>query len=310
METIQDITHFKAFPFETAVTLGTFDGVHLGHRKIIERLINTAKNRGLTSVALTFFPHPGMVLQKNGEVKLLNTLAERVELLELSGLDYLVVYPFTREFSRLSAAAFVRDILVKQLHAKKIIIGYDHRFGRNRDAGIEELRVFGHTFNFEVEEIPAQEVDAVAVSSTKIRKALLEGDMATANRYLSYPYRLTGKVIRGKGLGKQLGFHTANLYIAETYKLLPKDGVYVVKGILNGKRYFGMMNIGFKPTVTTGTERMIEVHFFEFCGNLYDKTIQIEVLHRLRKEHKFTAIEELQAQLKKDKEHSLAFLSL
>ncbi|MDC6366129.1 MULTISPECIES: bifunctional riboflavin kinase/FAD synthetase [Flavobacteriaceae] len=308
METIHNISHYKDIPFQTAITIGTFDGVHLGHRKILERLINSAKSSGLKSTVLTFFPHPRMVLQKDTDIKLLNTLDEKVQILSELGLDYLIVHPFTKEFSRLSATEFVRDILVNSLKTKKVIIGYDHRFGRNRNANIQDLITFGNTLDFEVEEIPAQEIDDVSVSSTKIRKALLDGGVNTANNYLSYPYMLTGTIIKGKGLGKQFGFPTANLHVPENHKLVPKNGVYVVKSILNGKEYFGMMNIGFNPTVL-GTEKTIEVNFFEFEGNLYGKKIQVGILHRIRDEHKFNSVEELKEQLKKDKHLSLELIS-
>lgn len=308
MKTIQDISRFKTLSLHTAITIGTFDGVHVGHRKILERLIKIANHTGLQSTVLTFFPHPRRVLQQDTHIKLLNTLEEKTQILEGLDLDYLVVYPFTEEFSRLPATAFVRDILVDHLNAKKIIIGYDHRFGHNRTADISDLKAFGERLHFEVEEIPAQEVNAVSVSSTKIRKALEEGDIVTANRYLNDPYPLTGTVRRGKGRGRHFGFPTANLHIPETYKLIPKDGVYVVKSTLNGNTYFGMMNIGFKPTVS-GTERTLEVHFFDFEGNLYGTQIQLRMLHRLRDEHKFDSIAALQAQLKKDKARSLALIA-
>lgn len=308
METIQDISLFKHVTNQTVITIGTFDGVHLGHRKILERLINNAKNTGLKSTVLTFFPHPRMVLQKDTDIKLLNTIEEKTQIMEGLGLDYFIIHPFTKAFSRLSATEFVRDILVNSLKAKKIIIGYDHRFGRNRNANIQDLIAFGNTLDFEVEEIPAQEIDDVSVSSTKIRNALLEGDVATANNYLSYAYMLTGTVKKGRGLGREFGFPTANLHIAESYKLIPKNGSYVVKSKLLGKEYFGMMNIGFNPTVS-GTEKSIEVNFFEFDGDLYDQKIQVEILHRIRDEHKFNSVEELREQLKKDKNFSLDLIS-
>ncbi len=289
-------------------TIGTFDGVHLGHRKILERLTNNAKKTGLKSTVLTFFPHPRMVLQKDVDIKLLNTLEEKTQILETLGLDYLIVHPFTKEFSRLSATDFVRDVLVDGLKTKKIIIGYDHRFGRNRNANIQDLIAFGNALDFEVEEIPAQEVDDISVSSTKIRKALLEGDITTANNYLSYAYMLTGTVKKGKGMGRGFGFPTANLHIAETYKLIPKTGAYVVSSTINGKVHFGMMNIGYNPTVD-GTEKSIEVNFFDFEGDLYDQKIQVALLHRIRDEQKFSSIEELKAQLKKDKDYSLELIS-
>lgn len=290
------------------ITIGTFDGVHLGHRKILERLTNNAKKTGLKSTVLTFFPHPRMVLQKDVDIKLLNTLEEKTQILETLGLDYLIVHPFTKEFSRLTAADFVQDVLVDGLKAKKVIIGYDHRFGRNRNANIQDLMDFGKTLDFEVEEIPAQEVDDVSVSSTKIRKALLEGDITTANNYLNYPYMLTGTIKKGKGMGRDFGFPTANLHIAETYKLIPKTGAYVVSSTINEKVYFGMMNIGFNPTVD-GTEKSIEVNFFDFEGDLYGQKIQVSLLHRIRDEQKFSSIEELKEQLKKDKDYSLELIA-
>nr|WP_299342474.1 bifunctional riboflavin kinase/FAD synthetase [Allomuricauda sp.] len=307
METIQGISQFKS-PFQTAVTIGTFDGVHIGHGKILERLINDAKTSGLKSTVLTFFPHPRMVLQKDTDIKLINTLDEKKQILESFGLDYLVVHPFTKAFSRLSATEFVRDVLVNSLSTKKIVIGYDHRFGRNRNANIQDLISFGSTLDFEVEEIPAQEIDDVSVSSTKIRNALLEGDIKTANSYLNYAYMLTGVVKKGKGLGKKFGFPTANLHIQEKYKLVPKNGVYVIKGKINGKEHHGMMNIGYNPTVS-GNEKSIEIHFFHYQGDLYDQKVQVHLLHRIRDEHKFDSVQELQEQLKKDREHSLQLIA-
>ena len=307
MVTVQSISNYdKKHP--TAITIGTFDGVHIGHRKILERLINDAKKTGLRSTVLTFFPHPRMVLQKDTEIRLLNTIQEKIKILDRIGLDYLIIHPFTLEFSRLSSTEFVRDILVNELKVKKIIIGYDHRFGRNRNANIQDLIAFGNTLNFEVEEIAAQEIDDVSVSSTKIRNAIMDGDMKTANAYLGYNYMLTGEVKKGKGLGRQLNFPTANLFIKEKYKLIPKNGVYVVKSILNDQIYYGMMNIGFNPTVD-GTSKSIEIHFFEFKSDIYGANIQVDILQRIRDEHKFNSLEELKTQLLKDKETSMAIIS-
>ncbi|WP_299164632.1 bifunctional riboflavin kinase/FAD synthetase [uncultured Eudoraea sp.] len=307
MVTVQSISNYdKKHP--TAITIGTFDGVHIGHRKILERLINDAKKTNLRSTVLTFFPHPRMVLQKDTEIRLLNTIQEKIKILEHIGLDYLIIHPFTLEFSRISSTEFVRDILVNELKAKKIIIGYDHRFGRNRNANIQDLFAFGNTFNFEVEEIAAQEIDDVSVSSTKIRNALIDGDIKTANEYLGYNYMLTGVVKKGKGLGRQLSFPTANLFIAEKYKLIPKNGVYVVKSILNGKLFYGMMNIGFNPTVD-GSTKSIEIHFFDFNSDLYGQNIQVDIIERIRDEHKFKSLEELKTQLLEDKETSISIIS-
>lgn len=291
-----------------AITIGTFDGVHIGHRKILEKVINHAKTSDLRSAVLTFFPHPRMVLQKDVDIKLLNTLDEKISILEEMGLDLLVVHPFTKDFSRLSATEFVRDILVNKLKSKKIIIGYDHRFGRNRNANINDLIAFGNTLDFSVEEIPAQEIDDVSVSSTKIRKALEEGDVETANSYLGYPYMLTGTVKQGKGIGRQLNFPTANVHISESYKLVPKNGVYIVKSSIAGKMVYGMMNIGYNPTVD-GKEKTIEINFFHFEGDLYDKKIQVLLLHRLRDERKFESLDALKTQLSKDKQKSLEIIS-
>ncbi len=307
MITVQSISEYQKENF-TAITIGTFDGVHIGHRKILERLINNAKKLNLRSTVLTFFPHPRMVLQKDTDLKLLSTIEEKAQIMEKIGLDYLIIHPFTKEFSRLSATEFVRDILVNELNIKKVIIGYDHRFGRNRNANINDLIAFGSALDFEVEEIPVQEINDVSVSSTKIRNALAEGDVKTANKYLGYRYMLTGTVKKGKGLGKQLNFPTANLHIAEAYKLIPKNGVYVVQGAIDEKNVFGMMNIGYNPTVN-GTQRSIEIHFFDFQGDLYDKKIQIQILDRIRDEQKFNSLEALKDQLFKDRVTSLSIIN-
>ncbi len=303
METVQSIIKYDE-RHSTAVTIGTFDGVHIGHRKILERLIQDAKKLGVKSTVLTFFPHPRMVLQKDSNIKLLNTIAEKTRILEHLGLDYLVIHPFTLEFSRLSATEFVRDNLVNKLKTQKIIIGYDHRFGRNRNANIVDLKAFGEALDFEVEEIPAQEIDAVSVSSTKIRRALEDGDIQTANTFLGYQYMLTGKVQKGRGLGRTIGFPTANLHIEATYKLVPKKGVYVVSSFIDGNTVYGMMNIGHNPTVsntdTTNERERIEVHFFDFKKDLYNTEIQVDIIERIRDEHKFDSVDALTAQLKKD----------
>jgi riboflavin kinase/FMN adenylyltransferase len=305
--TVQSISKYdKAHP--TVVTIGTFDGVHIGHRKILERLIKNAKALGLKSTVLTFFPHPRMVLQQDVSIQLLNTVGEKVRIMQDLGLDYLIIHPFTKGFSRLSASEFVSDILVRDLRVKKIIIGYDHRFGRNRNADINDLKAFGSALDFEVEEISAQEVDDVSVSSTKIRKALEDGDIQTANAFLGYKYMLSGTIVKGKGLGKKLGFPTANLSISEAYKLIPKDGVYVVSSIINGTIVYGMMSIGFNPTFE-GQVRTIETNFFDFEEDLYGNEVQIDIIDRIRDEYKFSSVEALKVQLRKDREVSLSIIS-
>lgn len=290
----------------TIVTLGTFDGVHIGHRKIIERLVqNTDENTA--SLVLTFFPHPRMVLQGDSEIKLLNTIDEKAFLLEKIGLENLVIHPFDQTFSRLTAEEFVKNILVDIFKIKKIIIGHDHRFGRNRTANIDDLIVFGELYNFEVEQISPQEIDEVSVSSTKIRSALVEGNIQRANDYLGYEYFLTGTVEKGKQLGRTIGFPTANLGIKENYKLIPLTGVYVVKSIIDGKTVYGMMNIGFNPTVS-GQKQTIEIHYFDLDEDLYEKEIRVSILSRIRSEQKFESVSKLQEQLAKDKHTSLEFI--
>ncbi|WP_418510569.1 bifunctional riboflavin kinase/FAD synthetase [Corallibacter sp.] len=298
----------ESFHQATAITIGTFDGVHIGHQKIISRLINTAKKQGLDAVILTFFPHPRVVLQKDTSIKLINTLNEKAEILENLGLDILYVKEFTQEFSRLTAEDFVSKILVNQLNVKKIIIGYDHHFGRNRTANIDDLIAFGKQYNFEVEEITAQEINDVSVSSTKIRQALLQGDIKTANSYLGYHFMLNGSVVKGKGLGHTIGFPTANIQIDETYKLIPKHGVYVVSSIINNKTYYGMMNIGVNPTVSNDIKQSIEVHFFNFDNSIYGNALTIKLLHRLRDEIKFESVDALKEQLKNDEISSKLYL--
>ncbi len=289
------------------VTIGTFDGVHVGHRKIIERLVNSANANNLDSVVLTFFPHPRMVLQQESGIQLINTIEERKRLLKETGIDHLVVHPFTHQFSRLTALEFVRDILVNKLKAKKIIIGYDHRFGRNRTADINDLKQFGQEFGFDVEEISQQDVEQVAVSSTKIRNALLEGRVERANLYLEHPFSLYGKIVKGRGIGKDLGFPTANLEIEEDYKLIPKNGVYVVRSVIDGIKTYGMMNIGTNPTVG-GKAKTIEANFFELDKDLYGKSLEIELLVRIRDEKKFGSIEDLKLAMKQDRAFSMQYI--
>lgn len=289
------------------VTIGTFDGVHVGHKKIIERLVKTAAASKLESAILTFFPHPRMVLQKDADIQLINTIDERKQILGKMGIDHLIIHPFTHQFSRLSAREFVRDILVHKLKAKKVIIGYDHRFGRNRTADIEDLREFGREYEFEVEEISKQDVEEVAVSSTKIRNALLEGQVEKANRYLNHPFSLAGTVVKGKGLGKEFNFPTANLEIKEKYKLIPKNGVYVVRSQIDNLPVFGLMSIGTNPTVG-GTEKTIETYFLDLEKDLYGKFLNIEMLARIRDEKKFESVDALKIAMIQDEAFSRQFI--
>ncbi len=292
---------------KTIVTLGTFDGVHLGHTAILKKLIQNTDNGKWESTVLTFFPHPRMVLQGKSELKLLNTIAEKIELLEKIGIDNLIIHPFDENFAQLSAEEFVKTILVDQLHVKKIIIGYDHRFGKNRTANIDDLILFGKQYEFEVEQISAQEINAISISSTKIRTALENGKIDIANEYLGYAYFLNGTVVKGKQLGRTIGFPTANITLSDNYKLIPENGVYIVCSKINEKQVFGMMNIGFNPTVQ-GTNKTIEVHFFNFNDDIYNLNIRVAILHRIRSEKKFDSIGLLQQQLENDKEFSIQYI--
>lgn len=306
LEIIHDVSSFHSSN-RTIVTIGTFDGVHVGHQKILERLITDAKEQGKKSVLLTFFPHPRMVLQKNVKIELINTIEEKALLLENIGLDYLIIHPFSKEFSRLTALDFVRDVLVNQLKTSKLVIGYDHHFGKNREGNIDQLKEYSPLYDFDIEEISAQDIDNVSISSTKIRRALHEGNLKTANRFLGYHFTINGTVINGKQLGGKIGFPTANINVEEPYKLIPKTGVYVVRSFIQGVFVNGMMNIGYRPTVD-GKHQTIEVHFFDFNQDLYHQKLTVELLYFLREEQKFDSVEDLIVQLKKDKESSLQFL--
>ena len=301
---INDFTCSK----KTTFTLGTFDGVHIGHRKILEKLIKNTENDQTESLVLTFFPHPRMFLKGQSDIKLLNTIGEKIDLLENLGVQNLVIHPFDEAFSKLTAEEFVKTVLVDRFHIHKIIIGHDHRFGRNRTANIDDLISFGKQYNFEVEQISVQEIKDVSISSTKIRKALIDGNMALANDYLGYEYFLTGTVIKGKQLGSTIGFPTANLKIKENDKLIPKNGVYVVKSSINQKTIFGMMNIGFNPTVA-GEKLSVEVHYFDFDANLYNQEIRVSMLEYLRPEKKFESVTLLKEQLTKDMDSALDYLN-
>lgn len=301
----QSLNEFKPSR-KTIVTLGTFDGVHLGHNVILDKICNTAKQENLESVLLTFFPHPRLIVSNDSEIKMLNTMAEKAKLLKQKGIQNFIIHPFDKLFSELSPREFVAQILVKQLNIQKIIIGYDHKFGKNRAADFNDLIAFGKEFGFEVEEIPAKQVDEVAVSSTKIRHSLLEGNISLANDYLGYSYMLSGIVIKGNQLGRTIGFPTANIEVSENYKLIPKNGVYIVSAIVNNQTIFGMMNIGIKPTLGDNVPT-IEVHLLDFSEDIYGQEIQVNVIERLRDEQKFESFEALKSQLEIDKTNTLDY---
>lgn len=295
---------------DSVVTIGTFDGVHLGHQKIIKRLVAIAHAEQLQALVLTFFPHPRMVVQKDTSIKLINTIDEKADLIQDLGVDHLVIKAFTKDFSRLTSLEYVRDVLVNKLHVKHIIVGYDHHFGRNRTANIKDLKEFGAFYGFKVTEITAQEVGDVAVSSTKIRSALAEGSIKVANQFLGYNFMLNGTVVKGKGLGNTIQFPTANLQIEESYKLIPKKGVYLVQSIIDAQLVYGMLNIGTNPTVSDANEISVEVFFFDFNLTLYGTALNIQFLDRIRDEIKFSGLQALKVQLEQDQQAALAKIAL
>ena len=299
MTSFNNIDEFNSTDY-TILTIGTFDGVHLGHQKVLERLTKEAKNNNLKSTVLTFFPHPRTVLNPNKPLKLINSVNERTNLLSKSKIDNLIIHPFDKSFSELDPEKYVLEILVKKLKAKIILIGYDHKFGKNRTADINDLKVYGEKYGFKVIEIKAEEISNIAISSTKIRKAISEGDISTAKEYLGYDVSLSGKIVHGKSIGRTIGFPTANVEVNEGYKLLPKNGVYLIQSIINKKQVFGMMNIGVKPTLIESS-KTIEINFFDFEGNLYDRNIHVDIKQFIRDEIKFDSLELLKSQIQKDK---------
>ena len=303
-ENLQDYNSTKP----SVVTIGTFDGVHIGHTKIINQLTTISLKNNLKSILLSFFPHPKMVLQNDNELKLINTIQEKERLLNSLNLDYLIIKEFTKDFSRLSALEFVRDILVNKLNAKHIIIGYDHHFGRNRTANIEQLKEFGELYDFKVTEISAQDIDDIAISSTKIRKALINGEIKLANKFLGYNFFFSGDVVHGNNIGKTISFPTANIKVDQPYKLIPKNGVYIVKTIIDNQTTFGMMNIGYNPTFD-GKQKSIEIHFLNFNKNIYHKNLTIEMIMRIRNEIRFNSVDDLKKQLGQDKLSTLNYIN-
>ena len=303
-------TTIPNYPSEnkSIVTIGTFDGVHLGHRVILKRMKEIAKKTKGKSVLLTFSPHPRHVLHKdNQDMKLITTLHEKQDLLNQTGLDNLVIHEFTKKFSRIKPANFVRDILVEQLNVHTLVIGYDHHFGRNREGSIQELITLADLYDFNIEKIDPQHFEDVTVSSSKIRKLIEKGEMVKAKQYLGYEFMLNGKVIKGNSLGKTINFPTANIVVENKWKILPADGVYAVKIILEEKEYKGMMNIGQKPTVG-GNDKSLEVNIFDFNQDIYGKGIEIRFVKRIRDERKFEDLQALKKQLLIDKNKAIQIL--
>ena len=301
---IEDYNEVK----RSVVTIGTFDGIHLGHKKILSRLIKSSKNKDLNSVVLTFFPHPRIILNKYNEVKMIDTLDEKIIHLNEIGIDSLVIHPFDKNFSLLSANQFIKDFLVDKLKIKHIIIGYDHRFGKGREASVTDLKNYADDYDFTVEEIKAQEIEKITVSSTKIRNSINQGDIKTTEKYLGRSFNLTGKIVKGDGLGKKINYPTANIFIEETYKIIPKDGVYLVETIIEDKLFNGMMNIGHRPTIGTNV-KSIEVHLFNFNEDIYGQVISIKMISKIRDEKKFSSIQALKEQLVKDENYCLKLIN-
>lgn len=304
------------------VTIGTFDGVHFGHQKIIKQLVEKAKADGGESVILTFFPHPRMIIDpENQDLKMINTINEKAEILKNLGVDHLIITPFTRDFSNQLPDEYIKNTLVNTLGIKHIIIGYDHRFGKDRSGNLSDLKAAGLHYGFTVEEIMEQDIHDVAVSSTKIRQSLLAGDVSLASDYLGYPFSIFGKVIKGDKIGRTIGFPTANIFVEETYKLIPGDGIYAVTVEMTSdlltenlnknaefSTYKGMAYIGQRPTIN-GMTRNIEVNIFDFNREIYGQDIRMNFLKFLRHDVKFTGLEALTVQLQKDKEATLKYFA-
>jgi len=296
-------------PRLAVVTSGTFDGLHIGHQKILGRLREIARERGGETVVVTFWPHPRMVLKPDDDsLKLLSTFDEKVKLFEQQGIDHLVRIPFTKAFSQLSSDAFIREVLVDKIGTQNLVIGYDHRFGKNREGSFEYLKEHAGDYGFQVEEIPRQDIEDVGVSSTKIRQALNSGDIFTANDYLGRPYQLCGKVIQGDQLGRSWGFPTANLQIPEKYKLIPMDGIYACRVCWAERTYDGMMYIGVRPTID-GLKRNIEVNIFDFNNDIYGEILEVSFVGQIREDIKFENVTLLKEQLGRDKESALKVLA-
>ena len=290
------------------VTIGTFDGLHHGHQEILKKVINSSIEKKLSSVVLTFFPHPRTILNKYNNIRMIDTLDEKINQLDKIGIDSLIIQPFDKSFSLLTADQYIKDFLVEKLKLKHIIIGYDHRFGKGREASVVDLKSYSKEYNFTVEEIEAQEIETIKISSSKIRNSINEGDLETTKKYLGRNFKLTGKIIKGDGLGKKINYPTANIFIKEKYKIIPKDGVYFIRTLIKNKSFNGMMNIGHRPTIGSN-DKSIEVHLFNFNQDIYNKEISIDIILKIRDEKKFSSIEALKQQLKKDENYCLKLIN-
>lgn len=310
---------------DAVVTIGTFDGVHIGHQKILSTLKECAKTINGETVLLTFFPHPRMILHpEDDSLKLISDIEEKVELLAKAGIDHLIITPFTRDFSNQSPEEYIREVLVTKIGTKKIVIGYDHRFAKDREGTLHDLQSHAEIYGYSVEQIPEQDINDVAVSSTKIREALIKGDIDTANSYLGYPFQLTGKVVRGNQLGRSIGYPTANLQVQEPHKLIPAYGIYAVEAAIIEPREIktgiyrphepehvarGMGYIGTRPTVD-GVSRSIEVHLFDFDSDIYGKIMRVNFLHFIRHDQWFESMQEMIDQMAIDEQQVKQLLSI
>ena len=289
------------------LTIGTFDGVHLGHKKIIKKLVESAKRRKLRSCILTFFPHPRNFLSKSNDLKMINTIKEKKEILDELGVDELIIQEFNDEFSNLNANEFIKHLL-KFCEIKEIIVGFNHKFGKDREAGIDELKIYGKKYGFDVCEIDAFDINQINISSTKIRNAIGAGEVELCNEYLGYNFSIDGNIVKGKSIGKKIGFPTANIRVEENYKILPKNGVYFVSCKIRNIQKFGMMNIGFNPTF--GNKKLtIEVNIFDFEQDVYGENVRVEFIKFIRNEIKFQNIDELIKQIKIDRETCKSYMN-
>ncbi|MEM0939582.1 MAG: bifunctional riboflavin kinase/FAD synthetase [Bacteroidota bacterium] len=307
MKVVDNLTSFKKPDF-SVVTIGTFDGVHRGHQIVLSKVVDAAVSNKGKSILITFWPHPRFILRPNdNSLKLLSTFIEKKRLIDKIGFDYVIKLTFTSEFSHLSAEQFLSNILIDKIGTKKLFIGYDHHFGNKREGNIDFLQNKSDLYGFSVVEIPRQDIDNIGVSSTKIRNALYIGKIALANTLLGRNYSIEGKVVHGEKKGRSIGFPTANVQIKETFKLLPRDGVYAVRVRRSFHEYLGMLNIGFRPTLE-GSQRSIEVHLFNFDEELYGELLTIEFIEFIREEQKFNSLDQLRKQLNKDKQKTLEIL--
>jgi riboflavin kinase/FMN adenylyltransferase len=301
MRVFKSLDNLPQFKY-AIVTIGTFDGVHLGHQKLLERIKLLAKKNGGESILITFHPHPRFVVNPDDRsLKLINTLEEKLQLLEHYCIDNVVVAPFTLAFSKIPAIEYVKDFLVENFNPHTIVIGYDHHFGRNRSGNIHLLKEYQSVFGFEVEEISKEMLEDIDISSTKIRNALNNGEVSTAAELMGHHYSLSGFVIKGEQNGRKMGFPTANIQLPVHYKLIPKNGVYAVKVLLKNKSYKGMLNIGYRPTFE-GANKSIEVHILNFDQNIYGEEIEVQFIEFIRNEQKFEGIDTLKKQLEIDAE--------